>query len=169
MVQAQQEQAPEVQEARAPDAAAILDRALLLVSEMVPQQVTASELMTKTVFACSQDETMGHALQLMNRVQLKATPVVDGNGKLLGMLKYRDVMKAMHAGKDQQAIKAWMRREVLTVDEDTPYSELEGLMMEETGRLPVIDRDGKLLGIVTRTDVLRHHNLYGGDLQRRVA
>ena len=160
-------------------AADILGAALEAVVSMVPAQVTAAELMTKTVFACPPDETMSHALQLMDRVQKKAIPVVEssssgggapgggGGGKFLGMLKYRDVMKAAHAGKEGQMVKAWMRREVATVFEDTPYSELEEMMISSTGRLPVLDREGTLLGIVTRTDVLRHHNLYDG-MNRRV-
>jgi len=50
--------------------------------------------MTTRVFACSPDETMDEARALMLRVQRKATPVVDSEGKFVGMLKFRDVMKA---------------------------------------------------------------------------
>ena len=55
-----------------------------------------------------------------------------------------------------------MRREVTTVHRDTPLAEIEAALIDgQTGRLPVVDHDGVLLGLVTRTDVLRQHKLYG--------
>ena len=62
----------------------------------------------------------------------------------------------------------WNLPQVVTVLEETTFTDLEGLLIEETGRLPVIDRNGTLLGLVTRTDVLRVHGLYGKELNRRV-
>jgi predicted transcriptional regulator len=58
---------------------------------------------------------MDDARAFMLRVDRKAAPVVDGSGKLLGMLKYRDVMKAAQAGKGSQRVKSWMRRDTITV------------------------------------------------------
>ena len=43
----------------------------------------------------------------------------------------------------------------------------QAALVTEGGRLPVVDEEGKLLGLVTRTDVLRQHKLYDG-LNRRV-
>ena len=49
-----------------------------------------------------------------------------------------------------------MRREVVTVSGTTPLDDLERVMESEgAGRLPVVSDEGKLLGLVTRTDVLR--------------
>ena len=62
-----------------------------------------------------------------------------------------------------------MRREVTTVHEDTTFTDLEQALQEQTGRLPVVDHEGRLQGLVTRTDVLRHHKLYGEATRRRVA
>ena len=86
-----------------------------------------------------------------------------GEGTFLGMLKYRDVIKAAQANKSHQLVKAWMRRDVLTCAADTPLDEIEAIFvdMHATGRLPVVDEDGTLLGLVTRTGVLRQHRLYG--------
>ena len=51
-----------------------------------------------------------------------------------------------------------MRREFLTVQPDTPFTEMERLLLEgSTGRLHVVDDDGKLLGLVSRTDLLRNY------------
>ena len=146
-----------------------------------------------------------HAVQArlkMLRVNKKSTPVVDADGKFAGTLKYNAVVKAVKAGKAAQMVKAWMRREGVTVAPDTPFdgvqprlvlpctyyvlkvyslsthrlltmcTDLERVMESEgAGRLPVVSDDGILLGLVTRTDVLRERKLYasvGGTGQRRV-
>ena len=58
---------------------------------------------------------------------------------------------------------------MLTVDPDVPFSELEELLVGgSTGRLHVVDTDGKLIGLVSRTDMLRQYKHYE-DMNRRVA
>ena len=54
-----------------------------------------------------------------------------------------------------------MRTKVATVGPETTVAELEDLVLSGAGRLPVVSEDGLLLGIVTRTDVLRQRNFYG--------
>lgn len=73
-------------------------------------------------------------------------------------------------GKGHQQAKAWMRREFFTCSADAPFAELEKRLIEErvSGRLYVVDEHGKVQGIVSRTDLLRHHNLYHS-VHRRVA
>lgn len=112
---------------------------------------------------------MDHVLVLMNRMRKRAVPVLGDDGELLGFLKYRDPVKAAQSNKGSQHAKAWMRKELLTVPPETPFTELEALLLSgSTGRLHVVDDDGRLLGIVSRTDMLRHHQHYK-KMTRRVA
>ena len=193
-----------------------LAQGLQQVIAQLPAQKTATELMTKTVYCVAPDDSMEEARLKMLRVNKKSTPVVDADGKFEGTLKYNAVVKAAKAGKGAQMVKAWMRREGVTVAPDTPFDDLERVMESEVcsldscshvlpcthgllaaycllpttccllraacyllptcrvqgaGRLPVVSGDGKLLGLVTRTDVLRERKLYasvGGTGQRRV-
>jgi len=125
--------------------------------------------MTKTLCHCSPDDTMEHVLGLMNRMRKRALPVVGDDDELLGFLKYRDPIKAAQSGKGAQFAKAWMRKELLTVAPETPFAELEALLLEgSTGRLHVVDDDGRLIGLVSRTDMLRQHKHYK-QMNRRVA
>uniref|UniRef100_A0A7S4F2N7 CBS domain-containing protein n=2 Tax=Chrysotila carterae TaxID=13221 RepID=A0A7S4F2N7_CHRCT len=138
-----------------------MDEAMEALLAQVPEQVTASDIMTKSVVALGPDETMEDAWRQMINTHLKGMPVVDEGGKLIGALKYKDVVKAAQAGKAAQRVKAWMRRQVPTIPPDMPFHELEEFLISRSiGRLPVVDDEGKLLGIITRTDVLRQHNLY---------
>jgi len=148
-----------------------LAQGLQHVIAQLPAQKTATELMTKTVFCVAPDDSMEEARLKMLRVNKKSTPVVDADGKFSGTLKYNAVVKAAKAGKSQQQVKAWMRREGVTVKGDTPLDDLERVMESEgAGRLPVVSDEGKLLGLVTRTDVLRERKLYAsvGGTARRV-
>lgn len=150
-------------------ARAIAGEAVELVVGQVPQQARATQLMTKTIHGCSQNDTMDDALELMNRMGRRAMPVLGDDGTLLGFLKYRDPIRAAQAGKGRQQVKAWMRRELITIGPDATFTEMERQLLEgDTGRLHVVDDDGRLLGLVSRTDMLRHYQYYTG-INRRVA
>ncbi|KOO22745.1 polya polymerase [Chrysochromulina tobinii] len=144
------------------EARSLLNRALEHVISQVPEQPTAEDLMTKTVFSCSPGDTMEEAMKMMNRIAKKAVPVIDDERKLMGMLKFSDVVKAEQAGKGQQLVKVWMRRDVVTIAPEAKFDKVEQLIIDTgSGRLPVTDENGVLLGLVTRTDVLRQHRMYG--------
>ena len=111
----------------------------------------------------------------MNRMRKRALPVVEASaeagvlGKLIGFIKYSDPVKAMQAGKGQQLVKQWTRRELLRIDEATPFTEVEALLVGgSTGRVHVVDQEGRLIGLVSRTDMLRHYQLYEQTNSRRV-
>ena len=112
--------------------------------------MTAAEIMTKSVVTIAPEETMEHALALMNRMRKRALPVVEASaeagvlGKLIGFIKYSDPVKAMQAGKGQQLVKQWTRRELLRIDEATPFTEVEALLVGgSTGRVHVADQEGR--------------------------
>lgn len=151
----------------------VLSQALRMIVAQVPQQVTAGEIMTTTITTLEPTDTMEHALALMNRMRKRAVPVVEsddsGGRKLIGFVKYSDPVKAMQAGKGQQLVKAWARRELVRVDKDTPFAELEALLVGgSTGRLHVVDEEGHLIGLVSRTDMLMHYKHYEHAGVRRV-
>ena len=71
------------------------------------------------------------------------------------------MIKAAQQGKSKQQVKAWMRREYLTVAASTPFADMEQQLLEgSTGRLHVVDEDNRLLGLVSRTDLLREYDHY---------
>lgn len=142
-------------------ASLVLDAVLASVLHQIPEQVTAADIMTVDVVSVRPDATMEDARLTMNEARLKGVPVVGASGELLGALKYKDVVKAAQAGKAAQRVKAWMRRQVVTISADMPFHELEEFLISRSiGRLPVVAEDGRLMGIITRTDILRQHNLY---------
>jgi len=98
------------------------------------------------------------ALQLLSGMH-SGLPVVDGRGKVIGVVTEFDLLRAVHEGKDLQTVKAEeiMSRTVVCARENDALDDIIAKMMEHhIIRLPVVDADGKLIGVIARPDLLRH-------------
>jgi CBS domain-containing protein len=85
-------------------------------------------------------------------------PVLDATGRVIGMLTRRDLEGGAGPGGDgaETTVGELIRRPVIFVRDVAPLREVvEKMVHEDVGRLPVVDADGVLRGIVTRSDVLR--------------
>ena len=94
----------------------IMEQAITMVVEQIPEQVRASDLMTKTIWSVRPEDSMDHVLGLMNRLRKRALPVLGEEGELMGFIKYSDPVKAARSGKGAQLVKAWMRRYARRLD-----------------------------------------------------
>lgn len=149
-------------------AAHILQSAVDICDSQIPEQLLASSFMVplKQCITIGTTDTVASARQLFDEHGLKSAPVVDGDDHKThkGSLKLSDLVNAKRKGRGNDKVKSIMRSKVTTVLPDTPLAELEEFLVHKgVGRLPVVDDDGALLGIVTRTDVLRQHNMYNED------
>ncbi|MBD1824627.1 CBS domain-containing protein [Cyanobacteria bacterium FACHB-DQ100] len=118
-----------------------------------PEQ-SARELMSSPVRTIRPETTIEEAQKLLLRYGHSGLPIVEGD-RLVGIVSRRDVELAAHHGLKQVPVEKVMVTQVRTIAPDTPMSQIQALMgTYDIGRLPVIDR-GQLVGIVTRTDVLR--------------
>jgi tRNA nucleotidyltransferase (CCA-adding enzyme) len=141
-----------------------LDRLLSAITVAVPQPVTARDLMSAPVRAIRPETTIAEAQRILLRyghsgLPIVATPGDDGVDRLVGIVSRRDLDLALHHGFSHAPVKGYMATQVRTIAPATTLPEIEALMVTyDIGRLPVLV-DGKLVGIVTRTDVLRSHEL----------
>jgi CBS domain-containing protein len=98
------------------------------------------------------------ALQLLSGMH-SGLPVVDGKGKVIGVVTEFDLLRAVHEGKDLQTVKAEeiMSRTVVCAQENDALDDIIAKMMEHhIIRLPVVGEDGTLIGVIARPDLLRH-------------
>ncbi|WP_059103978.1 CBS domain-containing protein [Shouchella shacheensis] len=82
-------------------------------------------------------------------------PVMNEEGALSGVVSRRDMDKALHLGYGHAPIKGYMTHDVITIAPDASLEEATQTMIDRSiGRLPVLNKQGELLGIVTRTNVI---------------
>ena len=139
----------------------------------------AKDVMTEDVVCLHVSASIFEAAELMVGAGVSAVPVIEGEGRLSGIVSEADLMRRAEIGTT--ASKSWLSRflasdaaaahqfvqshsrrvaevmtkEVVTATEDTPLGKLAELM-ETHGikRIPIV-RDGEVLGIVSRADLLR--------------
>ena len=124
------------------------------IKDKIRPAVIAQDIMSTPVKTIAMYRTMEEAGRIMLRYGHTGMPVVDGQ-KVVGMISRRDVDKAIVHELGHAPVKGFMTTEVLSIAPTTPVSEVQKLVVEnDVGRLPVVDK-GYLVGIVSRTDILR--------------
>jgi len=127
----------------------------------------AGERMTPRPITVKQDVPIDAALKIMRDAKVRRLPVLDKNGKLVGIVAEKDLLYAspspatslsiheLHYLLSQIAVKDVMTKNVITVEEDTPLEEVARIMADnKVGSTPVM-RQGELVGIITETDVFK--------------
>ena len=135
--------------------AAIFQQLVEDLRSQIPEPPTARDLMSSPVRTIRPDTTIEQAQRILFRYGHSGLSVVDATGKLVGIISRRDLDLALHHGFSHAPVKGYMTRNLKTISPETTLPEIESLVVTyDVGRLPVID-GGELIGVVTRTDILR--------------
>ncbi|MFN8577233.1 MAG: CBS domain-containing protein [Candidatus Sericytochromatia bacterium] len=117
-------------------------------------KLTAEKIMSSPVRTITKDVSIENAQKLMIRYGHNGFIVIDGD-IIEGIISRRDIEKAFHHKLNDSPVKDFMSDVLVTIKPDTTFDQIEKLIIENNmGRFPVID-NGKLVGIVTRTDILK--------------
>ncbi|AFZ12732.1 Polynucleotide adenylyltransferase region [Crinalium epipsammum PCC 9333] len=140
---------------RTTEPANIFDQLVEQFIAQIPQPLTARELMSSPVRTIRPQTTIEEAQRILLRYGHSGLSVVNEQHQLVGIISRRDIDLALHHGFSHAPVKGYMTTNVKTIKPNTLLPEIESLMVTyDIGRLPVIE-DAQLIGIVTRTDVLR--------------
>jgi tRNA nucleotidyltransferase (CCA-adding enzyme) len=141
--------------ARDVDPVQTLDRLAIGLKAQIPHPPSARELMSSPVRTIRPETSVGEAHRILLRYGHSGLSVVDADDRLAGIISRRDIDIALHHGFSHAPVKGYMTWQLKTIAPDTLLPEIESLMVTyDIGRLPVLE-NGQLVGIVTRTDVLR--------------
>jgi tRNA nucleotidyltransferase (CCA-adding enzyme) len=132
-----------------------------ILKSNIKSRIFARDIMNSPVRIIRADKKIIDAKKALIKLHLKGMPVMDGT-KLIGMITVRDIKKAMKHNYDRASVKGYMSGSVITVKPDTPLHAVQKIMFENgVGRLPVL-KGKRLVGIITRTDVLKsvHRDIF---------
>ncbi|MCB8944713.1 MAG: CBS domain-containing protein [Ardenticatenaceae bacterium] len=126
-----------------------------------------NDWMTRDLITITPETTLADADALMVEKMIRRLPVVD-NGRLVGIVTYGDVRNARPSSVNRLniwelsyliphiTIREMMTRDPITVWPETTIGEAAQLMLKNMiGCLPVLDKQGQLVGIITESDIFR--------------
>lgn len=137
------------------------------------------EIMIRELTSIPPEMNVREALDLLEKIQISGLPVIDDKGKLVGMFTEKDVLsyvlpsyiekvgrfiyennpkstKKKFMDLSNLKVSQLMRREVVTTTEETTLCEAARVMLtQKARRIPVLDKSGKVIGIVARCDILK--------------
>ena len=122
------------------------------------------EVMTNNPVCCLPDESVAKVAQLMKRKNVGSIPVIENEQtrKLVGIVTDRDLtLKIVAAGLDAKSTKAEavMTRKVVTcLAGDDLQKALDAMAEHQLRRIPVVDQDHKVVGIIAQADVATRVN-----------
>ena len=113
----------------------------------------AAELIERKVLSVSPETSVAEVERLMNEHGIGGVPVLE-QGRVVGIVSRRDV-RGISSRRGAENVRTIMTREPITAGEDiTMEKALEVMYTHKVERLPVIDKDGGLAGIITMQDIL---------------
>jgi len=129
------------------------DRLLEVLKSSVRPFPSAENLMTSPVIYSEGERSIGDAAQIMVRYNINAMPVMD-DGQLVGVINRQVLEKAIYHGLEHRKVREFMNSDFSTVEPTATLMEIQTHLVEQQQRiLPVVDH-GKLLGVITRRDLL---------------
>lgn len=122
-------------------------------------KITVADYMTKRLITLTKEADVFEAIKKLLVHKITSAPVIDRQGHLIGMFSEKDGMRVVAESAYNQSMSGkvgeYMTTEVIHVDADSSIVDLaEKFQQSEARSFPVFE-DTELVGIVSRTDVLR--------------
>ena len=144
-------------------AATVKGQTLSEVKEKIVQLLTthyrptllAQDVMTRPVKAIELDTTVAEAGQRMTTYGLNVFPILDEKDHYRGIVSRESIQKALFHRLGKMAVRDIMQTDAHTAQPETSFHDVEMVMIERNQRCVPILKDRKVVGVITRTDLLR--------------
>lgn len=131
---------------------------LMLKDELqkLPPDRTAESIMTTPVKTIPMNVSIARAKEYLEEINHTAAPVVDNDGKMVGMMGNKNIRNAEKAGCMDTMVPAYMNKKVASINKNSTMRDIEKVFLENKyNHMPVIDDSSMLVGILTRKDFLK--------------
>ena len=135
--------------------AEVKERLVLLLTTHYRPTLLAQDVMTRPVKAIGADTTVSEAGQRMTNYGVNVFPILDEKDRFAGIVNRELIQKALFHRLGKNPVRAIMQTDVYTAQPDTPFHDIELAMIERNQRFVPILTEGKAIGVITRTDLLR--------------
>ncbi|MDH5492989.1 MAG: CBS domain-containing protein [Myxococcales bacterium] len=113
---------------------------------------TIAEIMNTRLITIGPEAPLGEAIELLIQHRISGMPVVDAQGRILGVLSERDLLRAFY--EEARCVRDLMTPEPVSIAVDAPLVEVFDTLMANTFRRVLIHERGKLVGLISRADLM---------------
>lgn len=126
-----------------------------VINELV-YEFKVRDAMTKKVITVHPENTLREVQVILRENRFSGVPVMD-KGQLVGIVSLEDIIKALDKGYIEEKVGKWMTKNVVTIRDNVSLSQaVSEFQIHKYGRLPVMDENQKLVGIITSGDIVTH-------------
>lgn len=129
------------------------DRLIEILRSTIKPFPSAEHLMTSPVISVEVDTPIGEAERVMVRYNINSMPVME-NGKITGIINRQFLEKAIFHGLEKQGLREFVNPDFGTVPPDATLLEIQTYLVEHQQRILPVVEDGKVIGVITRRDLL---------------
>ena len=119
--------------------------------------LTAGDFMTKNVISVKKDTPIYEALDLLRKNDITGMPAIDDDSTLIGIITEKDALNLFYADGDDQnkTVEFFMTQPAVSFGIDESLESVcDFLMVKHFRRVPVVSIKGKLVGILSRPDII---------------
>lgn len=123
--------------------------------EELSYDLKIQDVMSKNPVTARPDMSIESVLELLRIKQISGVPVLE-DGQLVGILSIEDIVRAMKRNDLTEAVRQYMTSRVVTVASyESIFKAMQRFEESRVGRLPVVDENSKLVGMITKGDITR--------------
>lgn len=118
--------------------------------------IVAGEIMNKRILPLHENLSIDEAWKLVKDHQFEHFPIVSSEGKLVGLLSEREILRKIQAKEGKKSLKEIVSKETLCADKSANLNEVIQVFFDKNlEAVPVVDEEQKVLGILSKNELLQ--------------
>jgi len=126
-----------------------------IVKKEARPRITAKDIMTFPVISLDLNATVNEASSTLNRYNINAATIQTKTGRVKGIITRQVVSRAQGHNLGDAKVKDYMIRDIKLVKPEAPVWEIRSLVIDGNQRLLPVEEGVKVIGVITRTDLMR--------------